>query len=37
MTMNMQENVSLQDFIIIYKQIICAVDIHRKTIKSVFI
>lgn len=37
MAMDIQENVSLHDIFIIYKQIIRAVDIHRKAIKSVFI
>ncbi|XP_011695544.1 PREDICTED: odorant receptor coreceptor-like [Wasmannia auropunctata] len=33
MRINMQENVSLKDELIIYKEIIYAVDIHRKAIK----
>lgn len=36
MMINMQENVSQKDEIIICKEIIYAVDIHREAIKSVF-
>ncbi|XP_014478943.1 PREDICTED: uncharacterized protein LOC106746662 [Dinoponera quadriceps] len=37
MEFNVQHNINLENVIMIYKHIICAVDIHRKAMKSVLI
>ena len=35
MTINMQQDVNEEKMVIIYKGIICAIDIHRKATESV--
>jgi len=37
MAINMQQDVNEEKMVIIYKGIICAIDIHRKAIESVHI
>ena len=37
MAINMQQDVNKEQMIIIYKGIICAIDIHRKATESVHI
>ena len=36
MTINVQQNVNEDKVVIIYKGIICAIDIHRKATESVY-
>jgi hypothetical protein len=37
MTMNILPNISLKNEMEMYREIICAVDIHRKAMESVFV
>jgi len=37
MAINMQQDVNEEKMVIIYKGIICAIDIHRKATESVYI